>query len=127
VISKCSIIFPALLSFAAITLHANPVDQTNTNEQAGALLFRDKGCAHCHGEGGVGAKKGPAIVDINKDPNWPPAKITDRILNGGQKMPPFRDSLTDDEVAQIVAYLRAKVKPAPPPAAPGAAPPAPTN
>jgi mono/diheme cytochrome c family protein len=33
-------------------------------------------------------------------------------------MPPFSDSLTDQEIAQVVAYLRAKHQPAPPPAPP---------
>lgn len=41
--------------------------------------------------------------------------MTDQILNGGQKMPPFSDSLTDQQVAQIVTYLRTKRKPVPPP------------
>ncbi len=46
--------------------------------------------------------------------------MTDQILNGGQKMPPFSDSLTDPQVAQIVAYLRTTHKPLPPSAAPSA-------
>jgi cytochrome c1 len=29
-------------------------------------------------------------------------------------MPPFADSVTDEEVEQLVAYLRAQNKPAPP-------------
>jgi mono/diheme cytochrome c family protein len=94
-------------------------------EQAGAVLFRDKGCAYCHGVGGIGTKKAPALTDLHKDKTWPPAKITNQILNGGQKMPPFRESLTDDEAAQLVAYLRTKNKPLPP-LAPAPAP-APSN
>jgi mono/diheme cytochrome c family protein len=85
-------------------------------EKAGAILFRDKGCVHCHGDGGIGGKKAPSLTGLRKDKAWPPDKITHQILNGGQKMPPFSDSLTDPEVAQIVAYLRAKHKPVPPPA-----------
>lgn len=84
-------------------------------EKAGAILFRDKGCAHCHGIAGVGGKKAPKLTDIRKNKAWTPAKMTDQILNGGHKMPPFADSLTDEEVTQIIAYLRAKHKPAPPP------------
>jgi mono/diheme cytochrome c family protein len=41
--------------------------------------------------------------------------MADQILNGGKKMPAFRESLSDDEIAQIVAYLRAKNRPVPPP------------
>jgi mono/diheme cytochrome c family protein len=32
-------------------------------------------------------------------------------------MPPFADALTDVQIAQIVAYLRAKHRPVPPPVA----------
>jgi len=84
-------------------------------EKVGAVIFRDKGCAFCHGVGGIGGKKAPPLTELPKDKSWPPEKITDQILNGGQKMPPFRESLSDDEVAQLVAYLRAKKKPVPPP------------
>jgi mono/diheme cytochrome c family protein len=87
---------------------------SKVSERVGAVLFRDKGCAYCHGAGGVGTKKAPSLVDIRKNKAWPPAKITDQILNGGQKMPPFRESLSDQEIAELVAYLRAKKRPAPP-------------
>jgi mono/diheme cytochrome c family protein len=80
------------------------------------VLFRDKGCAFCHGAGGVGTVKAPSLVDIRKDKEWPPDKMTDHILNGGQKMPPFRESVTDEDVSDLIAYLRAKNKPLPPPA-----------
>jgi mono/diheme cytochrome c family protein len=65
--------------------------------------------------GGVGGKKAPALTNLRKDKAWPPAKISTQILNGGQKMPPFSDSLTDGQIAQLVAYLRAKNRPIPPP------------
>ena len=57
------------------------------------------------------------LANLPKDKVWTAAKITNQILNGGQKMPPFSDALTDAEIAQLVAYLRAKHRPAPPPAA----------
>lgn len=90
---------------------------------AGAILFRDKGCAFCHGPGGVGTAKAPSLVDIRRNKLWPAEKMTSQILNGGQKMPPFADALTDSEIAQLVAYLRAKRRPVPPPSATPAPPP----
>ena len=66
----------------------------------------------------MGTKKAPALTDLRTNKLWPANKITDQILNGGQKMPPFSDSLTDQEIAQLVAYLRAKDRPVPPPPAP---------
>jgi mono/diheme cytochrome c family protein len=106
----------AIFIFAALSAHALFGSRTKAAEQAGALLFRDKGCVHCHGAGGAGGKKGPDLTGLRKDKLWPPAKITNQILNGGQKMPPFSDSLTDAEVAQLIAYLRARHRPVPPPA-----------
>ena len=116
VIQNSRVLFPALI----VALSLCPALPANAQagvkpEQAGAILFRDKGCAYCHGVGGIGGKKAPSLVDIRKNKLWAPQKITSQILDGGQKMPPFRDSLTDQEVAQLVAYLRAKDRPIPPP------------
>ena len=119
---------PCLLAVILIALSGTSLFASKKDdEKAGALLFRDKGCAYCHGVGGVGGKKAPSLVGLPKDKAWPTDKITNQILNGGQKMPPFRESLTDEEVAQLVAYLRAKSKPIPPAASAqdSAPPPAP--
>ena len=105
-----------VVGLCAVTLPAGAwAKSTKADEQAGAMLFREKGCAHCHGVGGAGGKKAPALTDLRKKKEWTEAKTTGQILNGGQKMPPFADSVTDAEVAQLVAYLRAKHRPAPPP------------
>jgi mono/diheme cytochrome c family protein len=84
---------------------------------AGAALYRQQDCAHCHGEALEGAKKGPALANLWQDAAWTPEKITSQILNGGQKMPPFGDSLTDEQIAQLVAFLKARERPPVPPAA----------
>ena len=108
----------SLLSLGVIAALSNPSYASSKEEQSaksGAALFRDKGCEHCHGVGGVGTKKAPAINEVWKDKSLTTEKMTDHILNGGQKMPPFRDSVTDDEVTDLIAYLRAKKKPEPPP------------
>jgi mono/diheme cytochrome c family protein len=104
----------AIFLSASLPAHAFG-DKNKADEEAGAVLFRDKGCAYCHGVNGVGGKKAPPLTGIRNDKAWPPAKITTQILNGGQKMPPFGDSLTDEQIAQLVAYLRAKTRPVPPP------------
>lgn len=108
--------YVTLALFILLSASLRLAAEDKADEQAGAILFRDKGCTFCHGVGGVGTAKAPSLVNIGKDKSWPPAKITGQILNGGQKMPPFRESLSDEEIAQLVAYLRAKVRPVPPPA-----------
>ena len=111
---KYSILLPLAL-LTATAAHPFPDSASKADEQAGAGLYRDKGCPQCHGADLNGNKKGPSLADIRSDPAWPAEKITKQIMDGGQKMPPFGDSLTDQEIAQIVAFLRAKDRPAPPP------------
>ena len=108
------LLFLILAIFAATPAQALSGSKEKAAEQAGAILFRDKGCAYCHGAGGTGGKKGQDLSAVRADKLWPPDKITNQILNGGQKMPPFSDSLTDEQIAQLVAYLRAKQRPIPP-------------
>ena len=131
VIVRIKLSFPMIL-LACVAFTSTPAQalfssKTKTDEEAGAVLFRDKGCAYCHGIAGMGGKKAPALTDIRKDKAWTPAKMTDQILNGGQKMPFFRESLSDEEIAQLVAYLRSKNKPIPPPSTSSATPPPPAN
>ena len=95
---------------------------TKSAEMAGAVLFRDKGCSYCHGANLEGTKKAPGLADLRKQKEWTDEKISSQILDGGQKMPPFRESVSDDEIQQLIAFLRAKNRPVPPPAAESATP-----
>ena len=89
---------------------------TRAAEQAGAGLFRDN-CARCHGANLEGSKKAPALAEIRKKKHWTDENITKRILNGeGKKMPPFRSSLSEEQIRQLIAYLRAENRPTAPPA-----------
>ncbi len=110
--------FIVFLLLGLISSFATPrslrAEKISEQEKAGSLLFRDKGCTYCHGVGGVGTKKAPALTGLHKDKTWTAEKITNQILNGGQKMPPFRESVTDEDVNDLIAYLRAKNKPVPP-------------
>ena len=81
---------------------------SKSKQAEGAVLYRDKGCARCHGAHGEGTLKAPALVDIRKNKMWTPDKIGQQILNGGQKMPPFSDALSQAEVGELVSFLRSK-------------------
>jgi mono/diheme cytochrome c family protein len=109
-------LLPALAATLFLAASSYPAFASKAAERAGAVLFREKGCAYCHGAAAQGTQKGPSLADVRK--TMKPAQITDQIENGGQKMPSFQDSLSKDEVAQLVAWLRAKHRPAPPPVAP---------
>jgi ubiquinol-cytochrome c reductase cytochrome b subunit len=103
-----------VIAFAALTLATTLTLAASTKpaEQTGANLFREKGCEYCHGTGGIGAKKGPPLTgDFRK--TWTPEKIKSQLIMGGKKMPSFSDALSDDEIANLIAYLHAKHRPAP--------------
>lgn len=112
---KIQILSAICLAFfaAVIASGSAQVPDTHAAEQAGAVLFHDN-CARCHGANLEGSKKGPALAEIRTKKHWTDDRITNRILNGEGKMPPFRDSLHTDQIQQLIAYLRAENRPAPP-------------
>jgi len=105
---------PALF-FGLVATGWAQVPDTQAAEQAGAVLFRDN-CARCHGANLEGTKKAPALAEISKKKHWTDERITNRILNGAGKMPSFRESLSGEQIRQLIAYLRAENRPTPPPA-----------
>jgi mono/diheme cytochrome c family protein len=65
----------------------------------------DAMCAMCHGRDMVNA--GSLSFDLRKFPKDDFARFRDSVLNGkNQAMPPWRDTLTDDDVAALWAYVR---------------------
>ena len=106
--------FPLLMALI-LALVFLPIQQAHgesksASEQAGANLFRDKGCAYCHGSALQGTQKGPSLATVRKSMKAP--QIASQIENGGQKMPAFGDSLSPGEISQLVSFLRAKHHPA---------------
>lgn len=71
--------------------------------EAGKPLY-EKHCQSCHGADGKGTKTGSDLVghlDHHGDQDF--AKT---ILKGDGTMPAFADQLTDQQVADILTYLR---------------------
>jgi mono/diheme cytochrome c family protein len=77
---------------------------------SGQKLF-ETNCAICHFADRRDQKVGPGMAGLFKSPKLPsgrPAtegKVQDQIVNGGDKMPPFKH-LKDDEVQAIIDYLK---------------------
>ena len=103
----------ALVLFAGYAVRPSPtlVHASRVDTPAGALLFHDKGCEHCHGVSGVGIPgKGPFLLTVGK--RLKKDAIEKQIHDGGQNMPPFGDALQPDEITALVNML-AKQKKAP--------------
>jgi mono/diheme cytochrome c family protein len=115
----CAAVGCAVLGLS-ITQPLPTVSAGSSAKQRGAELFATHGCAHCHGTAGVGGVKGPDLQRVRK--RMTKDQIASQIHNGGLEMPAFGTSLTDPQIQDLVAYLRAKRKfvkvPAKPPSAP---------
>ncbi|HEX4156566.1 MAG TPA: cytochrome c [Acidobacteriaceae bacterium] len=74
----------------------------------GAVLFKDKGCAHCHSVDGHRVGDGPDLGTVGKQLHK--AQIEHQIRDGGKEMPAFGDMLTNDEVKKLVDYLAHRKK-----------------
>jgi mono/diheme cytochrome c family protein len=62
-------------------------------------------CVACHGRDLVSTS--PVTFDLRKFPKDDAARFKDVVMNGkGQAMPPWRDKLSDEEVALLWAYVR---------------------
>ena len=74
----------------------------------GAELFATRGCAHCHGQAGVGGAKGPDLQLVRK--RLKRSQMANQIHDGGKGMPAYGDLLSRAEIDGLVAYLKAKRK-----------------
>jgi mono/diheme cytochrome c family protein len=89
-----------LFSFAALAAAQNP----------GKAIFASK-CALCHGPDGKGNTsigKSLKIADLH---SADVQKLSDDdlktvITNGNNKMPPFQGKLTDEQMLQVISYIR---------------------
>lgn len=98
--------FALLVGVCVRLSHPAPAAAFADKKAAGAELFSTRGCAHCHGDNGQGTDKAPALRDLRK--KLSADRIRDQIVHGGQGMPAFGDSLKDEEVDDLVSFLRAK-------------------
>ena len=92
----------------------NPVASTAESVSAGKQIYLRR-CASCHaasGEGGPGndlIPAAPSLVDAQWDHGASDGEIFDSIKNGvgpDFNMVPFKDTLKDDEIWNVVNYLR---------------------
>ena len=97
------------LAFSPARRSPTIVHAYSTNSKdAGATLFHEKGCEHCHGVNGRGGERGPDLSTVGK--RLSREKIEHQIQHGGAAMPAFGDVLQPDEIKDLVDFLHAKRK-----------------
>ena len=79
-----------------------PTEPTTGDAAAGKAVWSDN-CAGCHGLAGTGGNGGPNLAD---NPNAAdPAKVREQVTNGGGGMPSFKDTLTEQQINDVAAYV----------------------
>ena len=120
---RTAVIGVTLIVIVGVTAHAQRATQpapqptatptaseTAKHVDAGAALYKKKGCYECHVNDAQGGPQGPRI-----GPNpIPLPRFTTYIRNPTGDMPPFTEKvLSNQELADIYAFLQARPQPKP--------------
>jgi cytochrome c6 len=99
------LLFVGLTLFVASIVRANP----GPDSAAGSATYRTK-CAMCHGQDGSGSEVGKSmnVPDLRSQvvQKLPDAQLAQIISDGKGGMPPFKNSLGEDQVHSLVAHIR---------------------
>jgi mono/diheme cytochrome c family protein len=98
-------IFVGLTLFVVSIARANPAP----NSAVSTAMFRAK-CAMCHGPDGAGSTVGKSmnVPDLRSPAvqKLPDAQLAQIISDGKGGMPPFKNSLSEDQIHSLVSYVR---------------------
>ena len=107
-----SITAAAIALGAATLIPGTTVARPVADVAEGRSVF-NANCEQCHSATSKDVKVGPGLLGLYKGGKLPAsgkpvtdANVRARILNGGGGMPAFKGSLSDAQVASVIAYLR---------------------
>jgi cytochrome c6 len=99
------LLFTGLTLFVVSIVRADP----GPDSAASSATFRTK-CAMCHGQDGGGSEVGKSMnVPDLRSPviqKLPDAELAKVISNGKGGMPPFKSSLSEDQIHALVKQIR---------------------
>jgi len=102
----------AALEFALSTAAARAAEKAAALDPAqverGRRIYAER-CSHCHGLNMVTA--GNATYDLREFPQDQAERFFESVTNGkNNRMPPWGDVLSQDEIGDIWAYVRSRSK-----------------
>jgi mono/diheme cytochrome c family protein len=95
------LLFAAVLVLAFSSL---AFASSRSQRARGATVFSVSGCQHCHSIGNVGGHKGPDLSGVGRRKSK--AALRQQIVYGSKVMPAFGDDLEQDELKDLIAYLK---------------------
>jgi mono/diheme cytochrome c family protein len=114
---KASLIAAAAYFAAAITANAQTASDATPEQHASAdqgQIDQGKGifshnCSHCHGPNMVNS--GTVAPDLRRFPDDKARFVSTVKLGKNGKMPPWGDLLSDDQIADLWAYMSSRRNP----------------
>lgn len=98
---------PALIPVVDIApLPLEVVGESEGPVAAGAYVFYEKACLHCHAIAGYGGQLGPDLTYAAD--HLPFTQIEMRILMGSPNMPAYVEKLTAEEYQNLLAFLASR-------------------
>lgn len=84
-------------------------EKEQTADTVGAKIYKEN-CAQCHGANGGGTKKGISLTSGHAL-HHSEAEYIEQVTNGeGKKMPAFKDKLSEEEIAEVVKFVRTELQ-----------------
>jgi len=78
-------------------------------DDAGAQTYKSN-CVVCHGADGTGTPTGKSLKapDLHADAvqKMHPAEMITQVSDGKNNMPPFKSTLSEDQIKDVVTYVR---------------------
>lgn len=92
--------------FKAKPLTKEIIGNVSPPAMKGAGLFYDEGCIYCHSISGHGGIRGPDLTKVAD--RLTEDEMTIKIVNGGGNMPAFGQSMSKEQLKDIVAFLKTR-------------------
>ena len=102
---------PACLTSACVTRDDVSAAKKTKDDSARELFARN--CAACHGPSGEGKQVGTLQVPTlrtGRAVEDTDARILSQIHDGGNGMPPFKFTLTDDQIQDLLRFVREELQ-----------------
>ena len=102
-------VLSAAVAIAVLVFDSRAAARPAPDNAAGEQAFKSN-CVVCHGADGTGTATGKALKapDLNSEvQKLTDAQIATQISDGKNNMPPFKSTLTKEQIQSLTAYIRA--------------------
>ena len=107
-----ALVVALVVALAACAMRDNAPAQTGDGGDQTRTLF-ERNCAVCHGPQGEGKQIGTLKVPSLREgapATDPDARLLAQMHDGGKGMPPFKYTLTDEQIQDLLRFVREELQ-----------------